>query len=919
MRPSVSVLVPICNVQRYLRECILSLVNQTLDNIEIILINDGSTDTSPDIVYEFARRDSRIKVIDKPNSGYGDSMNRGLDLATGEYVGIVESDDFAASDMFERLYGIAKKQNADVVRSNFYAYSTTGDDGPHEEFVENLQGCPYGRVIDPFEHQQVFLCRPAIWTGLYRRSFLLERGVRFLPTPGASFQDTGFCFKAIYSAERFVLTKDAFLRYRVDNDGSSVKSQAKVFPICEEYAEIWRFAQGDPDKFEKIKRRIPYQQFGGYRWNLERLVPQIRHQFYERMVGEFRDIEAAGLLDEAFFDPVAWGQLTGMLADPDGYYLRTYGPVDVEATVVACLAGLGRDAALSAVRELLSSTGDSDEIILVHEDSADLIDILRSTDSRSGRVYCDDDLIVSDLLLAIDPGRVRGSRLVVACASQGASGSVELPGRGTGASFIDGWGLVYGEASGLLASNAGESLSLPLLVLDALLDSDCLEFPNGLGMCARPVGKITGSEFVEASERVVGFAGILAGAGLSYERARALYELALPLWCRVRHSIGVLADESAEMARDAYMSMADAPAFEMPNGTSRKGAGSLVSVIVPVYNVREYLGEAVDSILSQDLSDIEILLINDGSTDGSLGMIEDLARKDARVRVISQFNCGAGAARNRGIALARGHILAFIDPDDLYPSPHALSSLVEGLQRSGALMCGGSFSLLKPTGEIQEKFPFGESFYRSDVERDVSPVHVWNDYGWIRFVYDARLFADGSLRFPQLGWYEDPVFFARAAAAAGGYHLIPDVVYRYRVNYKKIDWTPARVRDLLDGISLNLEFAVEHNMAELYTTLVDRIDREYCLAIVKTIEDEGVMRRLLSIQESLRADLYLPARDKGEDWHLLSPLDLLATGGNRRRDTAVVRLARKVESSSIYRGIQSVIRRMYGRAPEQFD
>ena len=102
--PKVSILVPICNVERYLRECLNSLVNQTLREIEIICINDGSTDSSLSIIREYERRDERIVVIDKPNSGYGDSMNKGIELARGEYIGIVESDDFASLNMFETLY-----------------------------------------------------------------------------------------------------------------------------------------------------------------------------------------------------------------------------------------------------------------------------------------------------------------------------------------------------------------------------------------------------------------------------------------------------------------------------------------------------------------------------------------------------------------------------------------------------------------------------------------------------------------------------------------------------------------------------------------------------------------------------------------------------------------------------------------------
>ena len=121
-RPKVSVVVPIYNVEKYLRQCLDSIVNQTLKDIEIICVDDGSTDSSPEIIQEYAAKDSRVKVITKPNSGYGNSMNRGFDLAEGEYVGIVESDDYAELDMFEKLYQRAEKNKLDVVKSGYYFY-----------------------------------------------------------------------------------------------------------------------------------------------------------------------------------------------------------------------------------------------------------------------------------------------------------------------------------------------------------------------------------------------------------------------------------------------------------------------------------------------------------------------------------------------------------------------------------------------------------------------------------------------------------------------------------------------------------------------------------------------------------------------------------------------------------------------------
>ena len=113
-KPVVSLLIPIYNVERYLPECLDSAIGQSLGDIEIICINDGSTDSSPDIIAQYAAKDPRIKVIDKPNSGYGCSMNMGLHAASGDYIGILESDDFFDPDALETLCDAALKSGADV-------------------------------------------------------------------------------------------------------------------------------------------------------------------------------------------------------------------------------------------------------------------------------------------------------------------------------------------------------------------------------------------------------------------------------------------------------------------------------------------------------------------------------------------------------------------------------------------------------------------------------------------------------------------------------------------------------------------------------------------------------------------------------------------------------------------------------------
>ena len=132
--------------------------------------------------------------------------------------------------------------------------------------------------------------------------------------------------------------------------------------------------------------------------------------------------------------------------------------------------------------------------------------------------------------------------------------------------------------------------------------------------------------------------------------------------------------------------------------------------------------------------------------------------------------------------------------------------------------------MLKPSGKIKSDFSILEAFYHISSEQDIPLSEVWSDYGWIRFMYDASLFVDGTVRFPQLNWYEDPVFFLHAVAKAGGCHVVPVDVYHYRVGYKEIDWTIPKVRDMLLGMGANLKLADELGMGELYFTIARRFN-----------------------------------------------------------------------------------------------
>lgn len=320
-RPLVSLLVPIYNVERYLPQCLDSAIGQTLKDIEIICINDGSTDGSPDVIREYASKDPRIRIIDKPNSGYGASMNRGLDEARGEFVGILESDDFFEPDALEVLYRAAKDADADVAKADFYFYWSAPEE-KNERFGWVDDDAP--DVAAPLDYPEVFYRKPSIWSAIYQRDFLRRYGIRFLETPGASYQDTGFNFKVWACAKSVALVKKPLLHYRQDNESSSINSPGKAFCVCDEYIEMARFVEAMPEgeKKERIRRILVRLRFDTYMWNYERLNEPLQLDFLKTMVADFSKENESGIFDESLFDQGKREKRALILANPDIFHLQ---------------------------------------------------------------------------------------------------------------------------------------------------------------------------------------------------------------------------------------------------------------------------------------------------------------------------------------------------------------------------------------------------------------------------------------------------------------------------------------------------------------------------------------------------------------------------------------------------------------------
>lgn len=315
----VSIILPIYNVSEYLRECLDSVTGQTLKDIEIICVNDGSTDDSLDIINAYAARDARIVVITGPNGGYGKAMNKGLDRATGAYIGIVEPDDYVSAEMFEALYQTASVNDLDVVKADFYRFTrnAAGEESLQYELLDETK-TRYGELLCPARDPSCLRFTLNTWAGIYRREFLKKHRIRHNETPGASFQDNGFYFQTMVFAERAMIVNTPYYRNRRDNPNSSVSSKEKVYCMNIEYDHIRDLLMRDREVWERFQYMYWWKKYHNYWFTYNRIADGYKDQYMDRMRQEFKRAMQLGQLRKEDFEPHEWRTIQNMVSRAGG-------------------------------------------------------------------------------------------------------------------------------------------------------------------------------------------------------------------------------------------------------------------------------------------------------------------------------------------------------------------------------------------------------------------------------------------------------------------------------------------------------------------------------------------------------------------------------------------------------------------------
>ena len=234
----VTILMPCLNVAKYIGKCIDSVLNQTMKELEILCIDAGSADGTLEILEKYADIDKRITIIHSNVKSYGYQMNLGVAKAQGEYIGIVETDDFVETDMYENLYQGIHKTEADYIKGTaMLFYELNGMFITTDSYIPcNMLSKKEIVEINPSEESDIFMTDNFLWNGIYKTSFLKQ--IQFRETLGAAYQDIGVLFKIASTAKKAIyINKNVYL-YRQNNMTASSYNKKSLMFVDGEYTNI---------------------------------------------------------------------------------------------------------------------------------------------------------------------------------------------------------------------------------------------------------------------------------------------------------------------------------------------------------------------------------------------------------------------------------------------------------------------------------------------------------------------------------------------------------------------------------------------------------------------------------------------------------------------------------------------------------
>ncbi|MBQ8886915.1 MAG: glycosyltransferase [Candidatus Gastranaerophilales bacterium] len=296
----ISVIIPVYNVENYLEQCLDSVINQTFKDIEIICVNDGSTDNSRKILEEYKNKDSRIIIVDKENGGLSSARNSGMNVATSNFLSFIDSDDWVELTMLEKLYKNITSLNTDISICAVHQFDETtqkmDDSVPY--FTLELFNNSFDNKIFSYEDTKSILMDVPVmaWNKLYRKSFIDKCNSKF--PEGLIWEDGPFFFSIYFKTKRVSIVRDFLYYYRINRKGSIIQKGGRQFIDILDVVELMYNSIKDLSCFDEIKYEFYYRKIDDIVYRYDLIDTIYKDDFSKKLKTK------KFLFDKKTFDPI---------------------------------------------------------------------------------------------------------------------------------------------------------------------------------------------------------------------------------------------------------------------------------------------------------------------------------------------------------------------------------------------------------------------------------------------------------------------------------------------------------------------------------------------------------------------------------------------------------------------------------------
>ena len=718
----VSVILPVYNVGNYLNDSLNLLLNQTLNDIEIICVNDGSTDNSLLILEDFSLKDSRIKIINQENMGAGIARNNGMNIAQGEYIYFMDADDIVTIDILEKLYYNAINNDSDFVLFKVAKFNEKeiNYNSPIYDLEKIFPNADFNNFIFSALDikQNVLNVAFAPWTKFYKREFLEKNKLEFPDI--SSYNDILFHVKSMLMSSKISFVPEFLYFYRLDNPDSITNDPKKHYNIFSVIKSVEDFLieQGFMDVYKN-------------EFDLFKLIQISRHMVFPMSEKYFYEAKEEFLKLDVSNNPLIT-------------------KTDLENYDVCLNLSVDQLDKFESYLELLNLQNKNKNL----EKS-----IKKLNKSYTKQKNIQDNILSSNSWKFTKPLRsIRNSSLKEFLLNRSNS-------------------YVFYKQNYYKLKNSNKTLKKKNKRLENVYEKMYID-KNYLISENDSLSK-ENTLVLKEIKHLISEKGVL-----NKEKNRIMDDLI----CLSEEN-----DDLTKILRDVL------------NFTEKNVEKPKVSVVIPVYNVEKYLVECIDSVINQTFKDIEIICVNDGSTDDSLAILEYYAKLDDRIKIITQENRGLGNARNVGMRHASGDYLIFIDSDD-YISLDTIAKLYNNSISNGSDIVIFKIARFDNEGNVNYKLPgfdFDDFFEEVDFNNfsftysDIKKYVMNESFSACLKFYKKEIFdKQDDLIFPEGIAYEDVPFHIKIMLYANKISFVPEFLYYYRFNPNSIINTSSNGDDI---------------------------------------------------------------------------------------------------------------------------